>query len=75
MYQCKTYQGENKRYLKSVPYSNLKHAFLNNTNYEQCFIELINFLENKNKSLLNQFMIKVMSNPHDWTIAELQELM
>ena len=23
-YICKTYQGENKRYLRGIPYSNLK---------------------------------------------------
>ena len=73
-YQCKTYEGENKQYLKSIPYSNLRDVFLNQVNYEQCFIELIYFFDGENQKLLQKFMIKILANPNDWTIAELQEL-
>lgn len=74
MYQCKTYQGENARFLRQQPYNNLKGVFLNNVNYERCFIELFNFLDGEHQKLLNKFMINILSNPNDWTIAELQEL-
>lgn len=73
-YTCKTYQGENKRYLKSIPYNNLKKIFLDNINYEYTFKSLIDWLDDKNQKLLQQFMIKILSNPNDWTIADLQEL-
>ena len=74
MYQCKTYKGENARFLRSQPYNNLKQIFLNNVNYERCFLELFNRLDGENQKLLQKFMINILSNPHDWTIAELQEL-
>ena len=74
MYTHKTYQGQNKSYLKTIPYNNLKGVFLNNVNYERCFIELFNFLDGEHQKLLNKFMINILSNPNDWTIAELEEL-
>lgn len=74
-YQCKTYQGENRKYLKSVPYGNLKKAFMENVSYERCFQEIVDFLDDENKKLLQKFMVKILSNPNDFTIAELQEMM
>lgn len=74
MYQCKIYQGENKKYFKSIPYSYLNQAFLMRVNYERYFIELLKFLENENKLLLNQFMIKIMSDPCNQTIGKLEEM-
>lgn len=74
MYKCKTYQGENKQYLKTIPYLKLKQVFLENVNSEQCFKELFDFIEDKSKKSLHSFMIKILSNPNDWTIAELQDL-
>lgn len=73
-YQCKTYQGENRKYLKSLPYGNLKKGFLDNVNFERCFQEIVDFLNDENKKLLQKFMIKILSNPNDFTIAELEEI-
>lgn len=73
-YKCKTYQGENKHYLKSIPYNNIKKIFLDNVGCEYTFKSLIEWLDNKNQKLLQQFMVKILSNPNDWTITELQEL-
>ena len=75
MYKCKTYQGENKRYLNSVPYCNLKKAFLENVSYERCFQEIVDFLDDKDQKLLKEFMIKILSNPRDFTLSELEEMM
>lgn len=73
-YICKTYQGENKRYLRGIPYNNLKKVFLDNVDYEYTFKILVEWLNNKNQKLLQEFMIRILSNPNDWTIADLEEL-
>lgn len=74
MYKCKTYQGENKRYIKSMPYANIKKVFLDCVSYERCFKEIVDFLDDKNQKLLKEFMVEILSNPNDFTIAELEEM-
>ena len=69
-----TYEQQNKEYLKSIPYSNLKKGFLENINENLVFKYLIDFLDEKNQKLLQQFMIKILSNEQDFTIAELEEI-
>lgn len=69
-----TYEQENKKYLKSIPYSTLKKGFLENINENLVFKDLIDFLDEKNQKLLRQFMIKILSNAQDFTIAELEEI-
>ena len=73
-YQCKTYQGQNRKYLKSLSYDDLKRGFLDNVNFEICFQEIVAFLDDENQKLLQKFMIKILSNPNDFTIAELEEI-
>ena len=65
---------QNKKFLKGQPYGNLKNVMFNHINYERGFIELVNFLDDKNQKLLQQFMINILSNPCDFTIAELEEM-
>ena len=48
-----TYEQENKKYLKSIPYSNLKKGFLENINENLVFKDLIDFLDEKNKNYYN----------------------
>lgn len=74
MYQHKTYQGQNKKFLKGQPYGNLKQVMFEHINYKRGFIELVNFLDDKNQKLLQQFMIYILSNPYDFTISELEEM-
>ena len=69
-----TYEQENKKYLKSIPYSNLKKGFLENINEYMVFRDLIDFLEDKNQKLLQQFMIKILSNEQDFPIEDLEEI-
>lgn len=74
-YICKTYQGENKRYLRSIPYNTLKRVFMNNIDYEYTFGILVEWLSNNNPKLLQQFIIRILSNPNNYTIADLEELL
>ena len=69
-----TYEQQNEEYLKSIPYSNLKKGFLENINEYTVFRNLINFLDKKNQNLLKQFMIEILSDEQDFTIAELEEI-
>lgn len=74
-YTCKTYQGENKRYLRSIPYNTLKRVFMNNIDYEYTFEILVEWLSDNNPKLLQQFIIRILSNPNNYTIADLEELL
>ena len=74
-YICKTYQGENKRYLRSISYDTLKRTFMNNVDHEYTFEILVEWLSNNNPKLLQQFIIKILSNPDNYTIADLEELL
>jgi len=58
MYKCKTYNGQLRQYLKSIPYKRLVNVFL----------------ENVQPDYLEVMAIKYFSNPDIFTIAELQEL-
>lgn len=58
MYTCKTYGGEMRRYLKSIDTYTLVDVFLAHVNSEYLL-----------KSAIDYF-----SNPHDFTISELEEL-
>ena len=73
-YKCKTYKGNNKQYLKKVSYKTLKDVFNHEINIEFAFRDIRDYLDKKYPNILKECIIEILSNPNDWTIAELQEV-
>ena len=68
----KTYQGEIKKELKGIPYSKLKHEYLNSVNEQMCFLDLFNYLDDNANKQLEKFIINFFAN--EFTISEIQEI-
>lgn len=73
-YGCKTYKGQNKQYLKRVSYETLKDVFNHEVNFEFAFRDIRDYLDKKYPDVLKECIIEILSNPNNWTIAELQEV-
>ena len=69
-----TYEEQNKQYLEKVSYETLKDVFTHEIYYEFAMGGIIKYLDKKYSNILKECIIEILSNPNEWTIAELQEI-